>query len=161
MKAHLRSKVWFPAMDKKIEEAIKFCKSCVMVVLPDKPHPMSRRIPSESFFDLAMDFKEGLLNSEYLLVVACIATRCIFTETMRNPTSSQVCTLLLKLFSQYGIPRTITAGNDPQFQAVELKRFCQSYGIHLNNTTSYWTEQNSAVGDRIATSIGNGISLSH
>ena len=120
MKAHLRSKVWFPAMHKKIEEAIKFCKSCVIEALPDKPHPMSRRIPSEPFFDLAIDFKEGLPNSESLLVVTCIATRCIFTETMRNPTSSQVCTFLLKLFSQYGIPRTITAANGLQFRAVEL-----------------------------------------
>ena len=159
IKAHMRSKVWFPAMDKKIEDELKYCKACAMVALPDKPHPMSRRVPSEPFSDLAVDFKEGLPNMESLLVVSCIATRCIFTETMKNPTSGLVCAMFLKLFSQYGLPRTITADNGPQFRSIEFRRFCQSFGIDLNNSTPYWPERNGAI-ERQNRNIGRRIEIS-
>lgn len=64
---------------------------------------------------------------------------------MKHPTSLMVVMALLKMFSKFGIPQSITTDNGPQFRAAELKKFCDSYNIHLNLTTPYWPERNGAV----------------
>lgn len=159
IKAHLRSKVWFPGMDKMIEQTVRSCKPCQMTGLPDKPNPITRRIPTEPWQDLAMDFKEGLPSGESLLVVVCYTSRFIQIEPMSPATSQKVIRALLKMFASFGIPRSITADNGPQFRSSELKQFCASFGIHLNLSTPYWPEQNGAV-ERQMRNLGRRIKIS-
>ncbi|XP_058827435.1 uncharacterized protein K02A2.6-like [Topomyia yanbarensis] len=159
IKAHLRSKVWFPGMDKLVEQMVKSCKPCQMTALPDKPNPIGRRIPTQPWEDLAMDFKEGLPEGKSLLVVACYTSRFMQVETMKPATSQKVIRALLKMFASLGVPRSITADNGPQFRSSELKQFCTSYGIHLNLSTPYWPEQNGAV-ERQMRNIGRRIKIS-
>lgn len=144
MKAHLRSKVWFPEMDKMIENVVNNCKPCKMTSVPDRPNPIVRRTPTKPWQDLAMDFKEGLPSGKSMLVVVCYTSRFIQIEPMKPATSQRVISALLKMFASFGVPRSITADNGPQFRSVEMKQFCKSYGIHLNLSTPYWPEQNGA-----------------
>ena len=78
MKALLRSKVWFPFMDKLVDTIIRNCKPCKMTALPDKPNPMTRRMPTMPWQDLAIDFKEGLPGEMSLLVVVCYTCRYVY-----------------------------------------------------------------------------------
>ncbi|KXJ80858.1 hypothetical protein RP20_CCG023067 [Aedes albopictus] len=159
IKAHLRSKIWFPEMDKLVEKVVKACKPCQMTALPDKPNPIGRRIPTQPWEDLAMDFKEGLPDGKSLFVVVCYTSRFIQVEVMKPATSQKVISALLKMFASLGVPRSITADNGPQFRSEELKQFCVSYGVHLNLTTPYWPEQNGAV-ERQMRNIGRRIKIS-
>lgn len=159
MKAQLRAKVWFPSMDKAVENLVRGCKPCKMTGVPDSPNPMARRIPSEPWQDIAIDFKEGLLGGLSLLVVVCYTTRFIQVEPMKPATAQRVITALLRMFSVLGIPRSITADNGPQFRADEFSRFCVCYGIHLNLSTPYWPEQNGAV-ERQMRNIGKRLKIS-
>lgn len=159
IKALLRSKVWFPGMDKLVEQVVKRCKPCQMTSIPDSPNPIIRRIPTQPWQDLAMDFKEGLPSGKSLLVVVCYTSRFIQVEAMRPATSQRVISALLRMFSLFGVPRSITADNGPQFRSSELKQFCTSYGIHLNLSTPYWPEQNGAV-ERQMRNIGRRIKIS-
>lgn len=159
MKAQLRSKIWFPTMDKCIETFVRSCKPCKMTSLPDKPNPIYRRIPTEPWQDLAIDFKEGLPDDTSLLVVVCYTTRFIQIDPMKPATTQQVIRALLRMFSAFGIPRSITSDNGPQFRAVDFRNFCISYGIHLNLTTPYWPEQNGAV-ERQMRTLGRRIKIS-
>lgn len=159
IKAHLRSKVWFPAMDKMIDQVVRGCKPCQMTGLPDKPNPITRRIPTEPWQDLAMDFKEGLPSGESLFVVVCYTSRFIQIEPMSPATSQKVIKALLKMFASFGVPSSITADNGPQFRSAELKHFCTSFGIHLNLSTPYWPEQNGAV-ERQMRNLGRRIKIS-
>lgn len=145
MKAHLRSRLWFPGLDLVVENTLKTCKECTMMAKPDPPCPMARRLPTLPWQDLVMDFIEGLPNDYSLLVVVCYTTRYTMIEPMKHTTSSMVIIALLKMFSKFGIPQSMTTDNGPQFRAMELKRFCHSYNIHHNLTTPYWPERNSAV----------------
>ncbi|XP_047984727.1 uncharacterized protein K02A2.6-like [Leguminivora glycinivorella] len=43
MKGRLRSKVWWPRIDKDVENLVKSCKSCTLVGLPNPPTPLKRR----------------------------------------------------------------------------------------------------------------------
>lgn len=159
MKAMLRSKIWFPLMDKLVDTIIRHCKPCSMTALPDKPNPMARRIPTMPWQDLAIDFKEGLPGEMSLLVVVCYTSRFVQVEPMKPATTQKVIGTLLRMFSSFGIPRSITSDNGPQFKAIEFRNFCLSYGIHLNLSTPYWPEQNGAV-ERQMRNIGKRIKIS-
>lgn len=159
MKAQLRAKVWFPGLDKLVDETVQHCKPCKMTALPDKPNPMTRRIPTEPWQDLAIDFKEGLPGEVSLLVVVCYTTRFIQVEPMKPATSQRVIGALLRMFSSFGIPRSITSDNGPQFRSAEFIHFCISYGIHHNLSTPYWPEQNGAV-ERQMRNIGKRLKIS-
>ncbi|XP_055523237.1 uncharacterized protein K02A2.6-like [Wyeomyia smithii] len=159
VKALLRSKVWFPGMDKLVEQVVKRCKPCQMTSIPDSPNPIIRRFPTQPWQDLVMDFKEGLPLGKSLLVVVCYTSRFIQVEAMKPATTQKVFSALLRMFALFGVPRSITADNGPQFRSSELKQFCTSYGIHLNLSTPYWPEQNGAV-ERQMRNIGRRIKIS-
>lgn len=159
MKAQLRSKVWFPQMDRAVDTVVRHCKPCKMTSIPDKPTPLSRRIPTEPWQDIAIDFKEGLPDNISLLVVVCYTSRFVQIEPMKPATTQRVIGALLKMFSCFGIPRSITADNGPQFRAADFSKFCNSYGIHLNLSTPYWPEQNGAV-ERQMRNIGKRLKIS-
>lgn len=159
MKSQLRAKVWFPLMDKLVETTVRSCKPCKMTAIPDSPNPILRRIPTEPWQDVAIDFKEGLANGLSLLVVVCYTTRFIQVEPMKPATTQRVIAALLRMFSVLGIPRSITSDNGPQFRADDFSRFCICYGIHLNLSTPYWPEQNGAV-ERQMRNIGKRLKIS-
>ncbi|XP_058463779.1 uncharacterized protein K02A2.6-like [Malaya genurostris] len=159
MKAQLRGKIWFPLMDKSVDNVVRNCKPCKMTSIPEKPNPLTRRLPTEPWQDLAIDFKEGLPDNVSLLVVVCYTSRFVQIEPMKPATTQRVIGCLLKMFSYFGIPRSITADNGPQFKAVEFSKFCNSYGIHLNLSTPYWPEQNGAV-ERQMRNIGKRLKIS-
>lgn len=78
---------------------------------------------------------------------------------MKPATTQKVIGTLLRMFSSFGLPRSITSDNGPQFKAEEFRIFCVSYGIHLNLSTPYWPEQNGAV-ERQMRNIGKRIKIS-
>lgn len=159
MKSQLRAKVWFPFLDKLVENTVRNCKPCKMTAIPDNPNPISRRLPTEPWQDIAIDFKEGLSGGLSLLVAVCYTTRFIQVEPMKPATAQRVIAALLRMFSALGIPRSITADNGPQFRAEDFLRFCICYGIHLNLSTPYWPEQNGAV-ERQMRNIGKRLKIS-
>lgn len=159
MKALLRSRLWFPGIDTEIEKFVKQCKPCQMTAMPDKPHPMSRRLPTEPWQDLAADFKEALPNGDSLLVVVCLTTRFTVIEPMKSATTAKTMSAFLNMFGQYGVPRSITADNGAQFKAIEFEKFCHSLGIHLNTSTPYWPERNGAV-ERPNRNLGRRVKIS-
>jgi len=56
MKTRLRSKVWWPGIDKSIERYCKSCYGCQLVSQPSKPEPMTHtELPSAPWQHLAAD----------------------------------------------------------------------------------------------------------
>lgn len=66
---------------------------------------------------------------------------------------------MIKLFGAFGLPRSITADNGPQFRSKEFRQFCKEYCIHLNLSTPYWPERNGAV-ERQNRNLGRRIKIS-
>lgn len=70
MKNRLRTKVWWPKIDKNAENMVKSCKGCTLVSTPNPPNPMKRREhPSMPWMDVAMDFLGPLPSNDYLLII--------------------------------------------------------------------------------------------
>ena len=146
MKNRLRAKVWWLGMDKDIDKHIKSCRGCVMVGPTNCPEPMVRRkLPIKAWEDLAVDFLGPLPSDEYLLVVVDYYSRFMEVVIMKSITTSNTIKEINTIFIRFGIPRTISADNGPQFRSEEFKTYCENEGIQLNLTIPYWPQMNGEV----------------
>lgn len=146
MKGRLRTKVWWPRIDKDAENLVKSCRSCTLVSSSNPPTPMKRReLPFAPWMDIAMDLLGPLPSHDYLLVVVDYYSRYKEVKITKTITSTQIIKLLKEIFSRLGYPLSITADNGKQFVSSELRTFCSECNIALFHTIPYWPQQNGEV----------------
>lgn len=71
--------------------------------------------------------------------------RYLCLEIMTSITAKETIKRLMKIFSIWGVPRTLTLDNAKQFVSTEFQEFCSTKGIHLNHTSPYWPQANGEV----------------
>ena len=146
MKARLRTKVWWPRIDKDTELLVKCCRGCTLVSNPTPPHPMKRRtLPAEPWVDVAMDFLGPLPSRDYLLILVDYYSRYKEIKIMRGITSLDTIKALREIFSRLGYPATLTCDNGNQFTSEVFQNYCKECGIIVNNTVPYWPQMNGEV----------------
>lgn len=146
MKSRLRTKVWWPRIDKDAEKIVKSCKGCTVVSGPNPPVPMKRReLPMQAWIDIAVDFLGPLPSGHHLFVVIDYYSRYKEIKIMTSITAAETIGVLKEMFSRLGIPASITADNGKQFTSEEFKAFAQELGIKIFNTIPYWPQQNGEV----------------
>lgn len=69
-KARLREKVWWPRMDKQVEQAIRACHPFQLVGPRSKPEPVrSTRLPDSPWQEISIDLLETSRGNHLLVVV--------------------------------------------------------------------------------------------
>lgn len=146
MKAKLRTKVWWPGMDSEVVKWVKKCHGCQLMTLPNAPEPMQRKkLPSQPWVDLAVDYMGPLPSGESILVVVDYFSRFIDVRVLQNQTKEGTVKELDELFDLFGYPMTLTSDNGPCFRSAEFSQFCTSRNIQHRKTTPYWPPQNGEV----------------
>lgn len=146
MKRRLRMRCWWPKMDDDIQKFVKNCKGCLLVSVPSKPEPMSRRkLPNAPWVDCAIDFMGPLPTGEYLLVIIDYFSRYMEVEIMTTITAEATIERLDVIFTRFGPPHTITLDNGRQFVSNKFHEFCKLNGVYLNHTAPYWPQANGEV----------------
>lgn len=146
MKRRLRSKVWWPKIDTDAEKYVKKCAGCTMVSAPSPPEPLKRKkLPSEPWKDLAIDYLGPLPSGHNLLVIVDYYSRYFEIDIMKKITAVETIKRLRVVFARFGRPNSITADNGKQLVSEEMKNYCHENGIHFNYTTPYWPQQNGEV----------------
>ena len=141
-KSLLRSKVWFPGIDKLVENKIKNCTAC-QVTTKEKgkePYNMSP-LPQAPWQEVAADFCGPIKNYYYLVV---------FDEYSRFPVISKVSTTsatavipkLDEIFSTFGIPNILKTDNGSPFQSENFSLFAKYLGFHHRKITPLWPRAN-------------------
>nr|XP_049707012.1 uncharacterized protein K02A2.6-like [Helicoverpa armigera] len=146
MKGRLRTKVWWPKIDRDAEAKVKSCRGCTLVSAGNPPLPLKRRqLPDQAWQDVAIDFLGPLPSGHYLLVIVDYYSRYKEIKVMKSITTADTTTMLKEIFSRLGIPMTLTADNGRQFTSQEFRDFCQEMGIKLLSTTPYTPQENGEV----------------
>lgn len=146
MKNRLRTKVWWPKIDRDAEIMVKSCKGCTLVSAPNSPNPMRRRkLPNAPWTDIAMDFLGPLPSNDYLLVIIDYFSRYKEIKIMRNITGADTVKILKEIFSRVGFPASLTCDNGNQFTSEVFKKYCTECGIKIYNTILYWSQMNGEV----------------
>lgn len=146
MKQRLRSKVWWPGIDKETEKWVKSCHGCQIVSSGKPPEPMNRtELPNGAWEDLAIDYLGPLPSGHYLLVTIDYYRRFYEVDIMKQITAEKTIERLKIIFARFGLPQTLRMDNGPQFKSNEFKNYCETHNIKIKYTTPLWPQANGEV----------------
>ena len=160
-KQRLRTKVWWPGMDREAERFCRACHGCQITSKPDPPEPIkSTVLPAGPWQDLAVDFLGPLPTGESLFVVVDYYSRFYEVEIMKSTTASKTISVLKRIFARFGVPQSISSDNGPQFVSAEFSDYMTECGIYHHLVTPKWPQANGEV-ERQNRSINKRLEIAH
>ena len=121
-KQHLRTKVWWPGMDRAAEKYCKSCHGCQITSRPDAPEPLRpTTLPEGPWQALAVDLPGPLPSKHLILVAVDYYSRYYEYEVLTSTTTDKVIDSLENMFSRHGLPMTLRSDNGPQFKSDEFR----------------------------------------
>ncbi|UYV65035.1 K02A2.6-like [Cordylochernes scorpioides] len=142
MKAIARSHVWWPGMDKAIENRVERCENCQLVRNNPKPSPVHPwTAPVKPWSRIHIDYAGPFHGRTFLIVVdsmskwpeAIIMDHCTATATVR---------VLRNLFSVHGLPDQVVSDNGRMFVGHEFQEFLRMNGIRHITSAPYHPQTN-------------------
>ncbi|XP_063915685.1 uncharacterized protein K02A2.6-like [Zophobas morio] len=140
MKAMARSFLWFPGVDKEIEQICKSCKACLSVTSHPPKTYVSWPESSNPFELVHMDFFTFLQRQYLIIVDSC--TKWLEIYSMKNITSESTVEMLRDCFSRFGLPETVVSDNGPSFVSEEMEIFFYRNGIKHMTISPYNPQSN-------------------
>lgn len=150
-KSILRSYVWWPQIDKDIENLIKGCEACVMTL----PNPPSTQVinwtdTERPWSRVHIDFA-GPINKIYFFIMIDSHSKWIEVNYTKVPDTDFCIKCLAYSFSRFGLPDKIVSDNGPQFTAEKFKNFLKQHGISQFLTATYFPATNGAAENAVRT----------
>lgn len=148
MKNILRQGLWWPAMDKEIENFVKSCPECQLVTKTCKPLPITlTEMPTNPWDYVAMDFSTASdVNKYKALVLTDYYSRFLVAAPMDKTDTEAVKRVLRRIFNTYSIPKTLKADNGPPFNSIDLQRWLkETWGVKLIHSTPLNPTENGLV----------------
>ena len=156
MKALARSYVWWPHMDKEIEEVVRTCENC-QANCPSPPvaqlHPWEW--PEQPWSRIHLDFAGPFMNHMFLVLVDA-HSKWLDVQVMQSITTAKTIDKLNKIFSTHGLPQKIVTDNRPSFTSDEFKRYMQANGIKHITSAPYHPATN-GLAERAVQTMKQGI----
>ena len=145
-KQRLRTKVWWPGIDRQAEQRCRTCHGCQLVGKPLPPEPLKRtEMPTQPWQDLAVDLLGPLPTGEYLLVVVDYFSRFFEVSVTKSVTSGKMISCLEVMFATHGLPLSIKTDNGPQFVSEEFEVYLKDNNIEHRTSTPLWPQANGEV----------------
>jgi hypothetical protein len=149
----VREKVWFPGIDKMVEDAVRSCIPCqASYPGPNKREPICpTKLPSKPWEEVAVDFAGPFPSGQYLLVVMDEHSRFPEVEIVYSTAARVVVPRLKSIFARQGFPSVLKSDNGPPFQGQEFAEFASTCGFKHRRITPLWPEANGTVERFMAT----------
>ena len=126
----LRSRVWFPGLEKKVESYINTCIPCQATVYTAAQEPVKSTIlPNGPWECLSMDFYGPMPSGEYVLVVIDEYSRFPEIDITTSTSANAMLPKLDRILSSFGIPISIKTDNGPPFTSKTFNDYCWLMGI--------------------------------
>ncbi|XP_015747378.1 PREDICTED: uncharacterized protein K02A2.6-like [Acropora digitifera] len=144
-KRFLRESVWFPGIDKKVEELVKGCVPCQATNHDPKPASESLQmspLPQGPSQELSMDFCGPFPNGDYLLVVTDDFSWFPEVEILRSTSAKAVIPHLDSILARQGIAELVRIDNGPPFNSESFQIFAIQLGFKHRRITPVWPRAN-------------------
>ena len=122
----LREKVWFPSIDKLVEEKVKTCLPCQAATtgtLTNSEPLIMTKLPDAPWKEVAADFVGPFPSGELLLVVIDEFNRFPKVEIINSTSAKTVIPKLDDIFSRQGVPCVLKTDNGYPFNSSEFEQF--------------------------------------
>ena len=142
MKSFSRSYVFWPSMDKDIEQLVRTCPTCQQ----SRPSPGSAPLhpwefPSRPWSRLHIDYA-GPVQGKMVLVIIDAHSKWIDAHVTSTSTSQATIEKLMQTFATHGLPDTIVSDNGTAFTSREFQQFIYQNGIKHITVTPYHPSSN-------------------
>ena len=137
IKELIRFRVWFPGIDKAVEDQVRECSLCqtnslVQVFKPLKPS----KITDSPWKNVDGDFYGPMEDEKYHFVNIEEYSRNVFVHSIRATDKYHVIIILNELFSLFGSREVYKTDNGPPFQSHGFTDFAKQMGFQHLRTTS-------------------------
>ncbi|XP_016380280.1 uncharacterized protein K02A2.6-like [Sinocyclocheilus rhinocerous] len=142
MKGFVRSYVWWPGMDRDIEETVKACGTCLMsrhASAKAKVHPWEWT--TKRWSQLHIDFA-GPFQGKIFLIVVDAHSKWLEVSLMSSMSSCAVINKLRLIFATHGLPNVIVSDNGAAFTSTKFQEFPERNGIRHVTTAPYHPSSN-------------------
>lgn len=146
MKNLLRLGVWWPGMDREIEETVRSCPSCQLVTKISHPLPIKMTdVPTNPWDYISMDFATISVKEKALVLIDNYSKFLVIVPMMKTDSDS-VKKVLSRIFYTYNRPKTLKADNGPPFGSAELGKWLkEKWGVNLIHSTPLNPTENGLV----------------
>ena len=144
MKNVARSFVFWPGIDRDIDQVAKTCEACNKFArsLPKtKDHPWIR--PTQPWQRIHVDFAQ--FQDKHWLLLFDSFTKWPEIIKMDQIKTADTIRVLRDIFSRFGLPFTLVSDNGPQYTSYEFKLFAQNNGIKHIYSPTYSPKSNGCV----------------
>ncbi|XP_015747449.1 PREDICTED: uncharacterized protein K02A2.6-like [Acropora digitifera] len=141
-KARLREKVWWPGMDKHVEEVVRACHPCQLVGPRAKPEPVkSTRLPEGPSKEISIDLLD-VSSGEHLLVEVDYDSSWIEAILLKKIDAHHVIKSMEAIFRTHGLPECVRSDNGPPFASEQFETFLEYLGIQQKKGVPYLPQSN-------------------
>ncbi len=141
-KSLMRTKVWFPGLDSRVESMVDQCLACKVEGRGTVEPMKSTIMPDRPWEFLCMDFFGPLPNGKELLVLMDEFSRLPIVEEIKTTASDHVIPVLDSIFSLLGIPVEVKTDNGPPFNGSKFKEFSEYLGFRHRKITPLLPQAN-------------------
>lgn len=142
MKALARSHVYWPNIDKQIEELVRNCSRCASAAkMPTKTNLASWPIPKKPWERVHIDYAGPFQGHNFLLIVDAYS-KWPEIFIMAQTTATATVAKIEELFARFGIPEILVSDNGTQFTSQMFADFCTNSGITHIRTPPYHPQSN-------------------
>ena len=142
MRLLARRELWYPSMDKDIENFVSSCKTCqIFEDRNNKDQDLSNwpraKFPMER---IHVDFYSKFGRDFFIWIDAY--SRYIDIKEIENKDSVTVLKLLKQEIALFGFPHTIVSDNGPPFNSYEIEQYCKAKNIEHLFSPPYHPQSN-------------------
>ena len=143
MKALARMYVWWPGMEKNIEETVNCCTKCQMQQSSPPVAPLQPwKWPTRPWSRIHIDFAGPISGGKMMLIIIDAHSKWIEAVPTNSSTSEVVIEQLRTVFARFGLPETIVSDNGSCFVSEEFSSFLVANGIKQITTAPYHPASN-------------------
>ena len=140
-KQALRTKVWWPRIDRVAEDYVKHV--CQSLGHGDPTPPLRQNtMPAKPWERLYMNFCGPFPSGETLFVAIDSYSKFPEVEVMKSTTAPAVIKRLDRIFATHGLPQKIYSDNGPPFAGQEIANYMKERGIQHHCVAPLWPQAN-------------------
>nr|XP_023660029.1 uncharacterized protein K02A2.6-like [Paramormyrops kingsleyae] len=140
-KQRARDVLFWPGMNRQIEEMVERCPICIEHRASNKKEPMiSHKIPDRPWQTIATDLFTW--NRDNYVVTVDYYSRYFELDKLHSTTSSAVINKLKEVFARHGIPETVVSDNGPQYKCSEFETFANTWEFSHITTSPHYPQSN-------------------
>lgn len=140
MKTLVRAHVWWPDIDKEIEQLAKSCEICAEVAPQPKKAPLTPWLwPDKPWIRIHSDFLGPFCGKMFLIVINAHSKWAEVKDMGTNTTTERVIDAFNDIFVRYGYPMVLVTDCGRQYKSIEFENFVNSE--ELNSRSLHRTTQ--------------------